>query len=100
MSAGLSFLLLALACYRVTRLLVADHWPPVVWARARIVAGVKRIGRDWSVGVTCPWCVGVYVAIAGTWIANVWIRVRYPWLWALAIAATTGLIAENLDHYE
>lgn len=39
----LRLLIDALACWRLTRLVVADTFPPILWARERIVARFTRV---------------------------------------------------------
>lgn len=86
--------LLSLACARVTRLVIKDDWPPLLWARERIVNArppvparvsyVEPPGQYldepllqtrthwnfWYVGelVTCPWCASAYVSGVGVLI--------------------------------
>jgi hypothetical protein len=80
--------LVLLATYRITRLLVADEFPPI------------RAPREWisdrwpnsSVAylVNCPWCTGAYVA-AGI-VAGVDWWTDHPVLTpALLIAAASGV---------
>jgi len=93
-----AFVLLALASYRLTRLLGWDTFPPV--ARA----------RDWLLGpyveprslllvelFSCAFCLGFWVGLA----------VYLAWLWlptatlavsvVLALSAVVGLTAKTLD---
>ena len=93
-------LLDALACYRITRLLVADHFPPVERARHALVerTGHSPYGMLW----TCPWCAGFWVAlllVAGHALAvraggerghRLWTRAMAPW----ALSAAAGLLAD------
>jgi hypothetical protein len=94
-------LLLTLAVYRVTRLIVADGItdPWREWVE-------DRTGEDssWSYLAACPWCVSVYVGAALTaatcaagahGLADV--SVPVPFLVWPATSALTGLIAANLD---
>ena len=82
----------ALACYRLTRLVVADGITEPI--RDRIIT--KRDGSTrewWEQLLTCRWCVGVWVAfgvmVARTELTDVWSPVAY----ALAIACAAPLIA-------
>lgn len=76
-----------IAVSRVTRLIVDDTWPPVVWAR-----GVwDRVwGQSpWVALIECPHCVAPYVAAADIgwavwsglnnwwWAVNGWLAVSY-----------------------
>lgn len=90
--------LVVLATYRVTRLFVADSFPPVQAARDRLQA---RYGVDsWQAYLAeCPWCVSVYVGGVFTLAAVVFARhglVAPLLVWPTA-SALTGLIAANLD---
>lgn len=61
-------LLAALACYRLSTLLVYDDGPFDIFARLRSVAGVYRYGENgWPESplgrlLSCPHCVGVWIA--------------------------------------
>lgn len=72
----LNFLLLSLACYRLVNLIVRDEGPFSVFHRFRILTGVydyDKQGRPQSaIGrlVSCPYCLGVWVAIPLAVIGN------------------------------
>lgn len=90
---GVSLTTDALACYRITRLLVEDAIldTPRRALKRRLMRGQHTKLLEL---VGCPWCVSVYVA-AGIVAAR---RVA-PVLWGplaagLACSAVTGLIAE------
>lgn len=53
------FVLLSLTCFRLTRLVTTDEWPPSNWFREAVE---KRFGEhsSWMTLVTCPWCWGVW----------------------------------------
>lgn len=101
---------LALASYRLWRILGKDSWPPSVWFRQRLGAEAfagggtaNRTGsRPWWKQealelIECPWCMGFW--IAGAVVANLW-----PWdtlaelavAW-LAVSCLVGLIGARLD---
>lgn len=77
-----ALVLVALAVYRTTRLLVADEL--LVRPRAVLAHWRERGGRPGPLGyfVTCPWCVSVWVA-AG-WLL---LLALAPLLMTLIIAA-------------
>ena len=86
--------LLFLAAFRVTRLLVADEFPPVAAPREWIT---RRFGPDSSVAylVHCPWCTGAYVS-AGLVAALDWWTdhdVLAPGLLIAATSAAAGFLA-------
>lgn len=86
-----------LAVTRVTRLIVDDDYPPIVWLKDRYVVWLVRKFRAeesnenarradrWAKLVECPWCTAPYVALpAVVWFA---LLVQFPtwtvnnWLW-------------------
>lgn len=86
--------LLALATYRVTRLIVADAWPPTERLRDWVE---DRTGPEsgWSYLVHCPWCMSPYVAALCVLLTAVSVDggVPAPALVIAACSALTGLIA-------
>lgn len=86
--------LLCLATYRATRLLVVDEFPPIAATRDWIT---DKAGPYSSIAylVHCPWCTGMYVAaglVAGTDLLTDW-SVPVPALLILVASGVTGLIA-------
>ncbi len=60
MRAWLILVLLSLATFRATRLVVRDDFPPIKWARDRITR------PEWLHDlVTCHWCASAYLSGAG-----------------------------------
>lgn len=87
MSLGLLFVLASLTCYRVTRLIVEDSWPPMVWVRDRI----ER--PEWLAYLfTCGHCMSVWVAAATVGIMWATIDLPVPGVWFGAVAAVTSLL--------
>lgn len=87
--------LLALAAYRLWRLLAVDDLPPLADARTRLWHAVEaRWGPRWADGLECGWCTGTWVAFAtvAAWHAHA--GLAHPWLQALAVATLVGLLAE------
>ncbi len=75
----------ALACFRLTRLMVADTITAPL--RDRAPARLREF-------ITCPWCVSVWLAGA---IVALQALASGPWLYAsaiLAFSAVAGLLAE------
>lgn len=109
-------LLLALACYRVTRLVTMDtitepiFGPLRLWLENRWI--VKRAGGDESLAhlfgksptwnsklaflLSCPWCLGFWVSGAGTLLVSVAYGLDYPILTWFAVATVVGFLG-NLD---
>lgn len=93
---ALVLLVVALAVYRLTRLIVADAWPPTQWARERIE---RRTGPDsgWSYFANCPWCLSMYVsgvAVLGLDLLTDY-RVPVPGLLWLALSAACGWLSNG-----
>jgi hypothetical protein len=85
--------LFMIACYRVTRFLVFDQWPPLVWFRRRVTKDreQKESALSYILGTSthygCPWCMSIWVnAVAtlglalylGDHLAGVLDRLRVP----------------------
>lgn len=84
--------LLALASYRLTRIVVEDTItePTRQWLLARLPA-------FWGQGLTCAWCVGWWISGALAVVATLSSLVALPlWLTWLAVATLTGIIAERI----
>jgi hypothetical protein len=56
----LALVTLLLASARITRLLVADEYPPSIWLRIRWDTVTKD--GPWALLAHCPWCLGPYVS--------------------------------------
>lgn len=87
-------ILIVLATYRATRLLVVDEFPPIAVTRDWIT---KKAGPYSSIAylVHCPWCTGMYVATALV-VGTDWLTghvVPVPALLILVASGVTGLIA-------
>lgn len=104
-----AFLLLALAAFRVYRLIAEDTI--LDWPRRRLL----RLGNEWmqegdhvpdefrekwSLFITCPWCLGFWLSVAA-WLAWLW-QPRWTLILAtpFAISAVVALVAKNLDKEE
>lgn len=93
-------ILFFLSVYRVTRLVIADRFPPIAWLRAKATAGrpdthwlVYMLGNDRRYG--CPWCVSVWVGGIGVLILS---QLQHGWPWFtwvmvwLASSVFTGVL--------
>jgi hypothetical protein len=70
-----------LAVARITRLIIDDEYPPMLWLTARIA---NKLPEKWIKLVECAWCVSPYIAIADIawgwasglhwswWLGNTW----------------------------
>jgi hypothetical protein len=83
----LTFVLLALTSYRLTRFLVKDNFPPILYVRERLTGndayGVQKwpwvpFWLEYLAG--CYWCVSVWTSGAVTLLAALTMDVPYPWL--------------------
>lgn len=85
------YVLVVLAAYRVTRVIVHDDFPPTMALR-RVV--VRKFGPDssWADLVACPWCMGWWVSLAAcAWVYPQEGPIRVL-LRALACAALVGVL--------
>jgi hypothetical protein len=86
--------LLALTSARVTRLLVADQFPPVARARSRLAAA-----GDWQAYLlSCPWCMGVWVAGVVTAVAEARYGLPAPLLVFPSVAWVSGWLGSVEQH--
>lgn len=85
-----------LATYRLTRLIVADTFPPIARLRAAVSA---RWGDDsWQTYLsTCAWCSSMYVAAGLVAALDLTIGLPAPLLWVLALSASAGILDELID---
>lgn len=114
MTLPLLLLLDVLAAYRLTRLVVADTFPPVAALRDRIVtkhttikpAPAPQTGHveepdAWAELVQCPWCCGFWCSLivaAAHWCAFGLPAPAFvvPAL-ALALSAAVGIVSQLVD---
>ncbi len=103
----LVFVLLALATFRVTRLVTDDRvlavpvlavqvWCEARWTRTHPDAPAgdpDRWQSPLAYVLACPWCLGLWVAAALTAATAATVGIADPWLVAPAASAVTGLLA-------
>lgn len=96
--------LLALACYRVTRLVTTDKITEPIFDRLRF--GLERrwyakhgpMGSDTHFNsklaflLSCPWCLGFWVSGAGTLLVSLAYGIDYPILTWLAVSTVVGFL--------
>lgn len=92
---GLALVTLVLSAGRLTRLLVADAWPPSIWVRT---TWDRATGDgNWSKLVHCHWCFGPWAtAIVGGWA----LLSHLHWSWWLvngwfALSYLTSMVVER-----
>lgn len=98
MSLVLLFVLVALASYRLWRLVSLDDLPPVTWVRDHFEAWVgEHHGLDWAAGITCAWCAGWWcscIVVGLVWAAH---PLPLPALWFGAVSALVGIVAMTVE---
>lgn len=99
-----TFLLLALAAFRVFRLVSED----TVFDRPRAYLLGYRGWQEgeklpdtyrakWGEWITCPWCAGFWVSL-GFWVAwQMWPHATTVAAVPLAVSAVLALVSKNLD---
>lgn len=104
MPAWLIGVAMVLAVYRLTRLIVADAFPPIQALRDRIVA--RHADDALGYLVECPFCVSVYAStlvVGLTWLAlqlGPGRGLPLPFLVWAAVAGATSLLYELLPDDE
>jgi hypothetical protein len=100
---GFTFIILALAAYRLTRLAGWDTFPLAQAAR-RVFVGVADIGdpqkpkRLWAYDlIICPFCLGWWISLL---VYSAWLTAPTVTMYGslpLALSAVVGLVSKNLD---
>jgi hypothetical protein len=108
----LFIVLFMLAVYRVTRFLVMDQWPPLIWVRRKVTRDKppqkSAISYLLGTGETygCPWCMSIWVGGLGTLGLSLYVALQlheswWPWPWWgilwLATSAVCGFLG-NADN--
>lgn len=109
MSVGLELFVLALATFRITRLVTRDDFPPIFHVRRWIQLARPRVTRRpaegppytdfWWLGelVSCPWCASAYVS-AGLVGATWWLHgMPLPVICWLAVWGAGAALAHWVD---
>jgi hypothetical protein len=84
--------LVALATYRITRLITRDVFHPIAYVRGRIV---NKLGpHHWfSYLIMCDWCTSMYVATVVVLLTMLVTSVSLPVLLIFASSGITGFLA-------
>jgi hypothetical protein len=97
-------IMMTLAAYRLTRLVVEDTFPPVQWVRDRITGDDPQVARwggvpNW-VGalISCSWCASVWIAAGVVLLTWVWVALPVPLLMWATVAAGAAWLA-HLEEY-
>ncbi len=88
--------LLMLTSARVTRLVVADSFPPIARLRSRLSAP----GGWRAYLLSCPWCMGAWVALGVTLGTEAWYGLPAPLLVWPAVAWASGWLGTVEQHDE
>lgn len=95
--------LIAAATYRATRFISQDTFPPMARARWAAAERLARRSPAWAELPDCPWCVGLWVALAAaaaTEVVDRRGRLDLALLAAapLAISAAVGAMSDREIH--
>lgn len=103
----ITLLLVVVATWRITRLLVRDEFPPVRAVRDWVTttfadvtpSGELTPSKQWGVLGhtvaylwTCTWCMSVWVGAGVVFTLGHWLSVPLPWLVVAAASAGAGLL--------
>lgn len=86
-----TFVILALAAFRLQRILTRDDWPPSERFRDWVK---ERTGEDsaWTDYVHCQWCAGFHVSLA-VMAENHYLGVIPMWVYGVfAVSAVVGML--------
>lgn len=74
-----------LSAGRITRLITADSWPPVLWAKERWTVWTSKSERRqaWWLLFSCHWCFSPWVTlVVGAWaVVDVLLDGVLDWPW-------------------
>jgi Protein of unknown function (DUF1360) len=101
-----AFVLLSLAGYRLTRLIVVDTFPPIAYVRERLT-GENNLVRQWSWVPTwleylagCTWCVSVWTTAVLTWLVDLSVGLPVPLLVWGAVAGAAAWLCHLEDFFD
>lgn len=106
------FVVLALACYRVTRFVVQDTIAEPIFGRLRDALEFRWIRKHTRPGspeefdaiesekfnsklaylLSCPWCLGFWVSGVGTLLVSIAYGLDYPVITWLAVSTVIGFL--------
>lgn len=114
MPVALTYVLICLTTFSLTRLVVKDTFPPIAWPRERILNWLEpdddwrnshpysrphlgALGRTTAYLLTCPWCMSVWIGALVVYGFTWFVSVPLPVVAVIVARAVTGLIAVKLD---
>lgn len=86
-----TFIILALAAFRIQRIITTDDWPISEWFREKVRS---RTGDDsgWTTLVSCAWCSGFHTSIAVV-VEHRFLGVVPMWVYGIfAASAVVGML--------
>ncbi|MEV0323036.1 DUF1360 domain-containing protein [Streptomyces sp. NPDC050658] len=107
MNTAMLLLVMILAAYRLTRLVVKDQFPPLLWVRHKLAGGWAGPAQDvpvhrarWSPQwladlVTCSWCASAWVSLGVLGCTATVVAIPLPVLTWLAVWAGAALLASQ-----
>lgn len=100
----LLLIMLALGCFRLTRLIVKDDFPPILWLRWKIIdARPDHVNKNqeqvhWWLGelVSCHWCASGWVSLG--LVGSVWLidGLPLPIVCWLAVWGASAVLVDRL----
>lgn len=105
MSFPLLLVLMTLATYRLTRLVVEDTFPPVAWIRERLTGHEPTLSEPYRVArwklvpawvgdlVSCCWCTSVWVSAGVVATVDLTVGLPLPLLAWGAVAAAAAWVS-------
>lgn len=103
------FVVLALATYRITSLLIQERGPYDMFGKLRAKVGIRYdansfpyvlYGNGWKTEVAevflCAWCMSMWVGIAITLLFMEWPRLIFGAMLPFALSAISILIQEKI----
>src|SRR5262245_7208170 len=113
MSTLLTYMLIILVTYRITRLIIEDRVPPLgplrdkimLWwdptgdprAQEGMVAHWGYLGKSLRYLFGCPWCMSVWVGAGVVYVFTLYVSVPLPYAAWIVAAAGAGLAATLED---
>jgi hypothetical protein len=111
---ALTYLLICLTTFSLTRLIIKDSFPPIATPRDWILNWFEPdgewqlehpdtrphlgpLGRSLAYLLTCPWCMSIWIGALVVYGFTWFVSVPLPVVAVIVARAVTGLIAVNLD---
>jgi hypothetical protein len=85
-------ILIGAASYRLWRLIAVDAITEPLRDR-----WLPHLSEWWDSLVTCPWCLGSWIAFGVTWATDAVVGLPVPFLVGLAAAVVVGVLGQLLD---